>query len=160
MVKDTVEVEQRVSEEVKGVMIGADVYRVEGGRLTVNQTAKVVSGEMHGLKIGTLGGGRAQPAKEDQVIKELEERLRLEVYPAAKEVKGGLVGVEKPLPSQPVETSFQPICSKCNKQLDSDAKFCSSCGTPVVIELKFCPQCGAKISPGANFCERCGRRSR
>jgi hypothetical protein len=127
------------------------VYRVEGGRLTVEQKAKTVSGEMTGLTMRTLGTpadepGLAtrslrkravQPVSEEQIIKELEDQLRLKPSPQAGETGKGTPGSNTssshaagPGLSQPAETTSEPAC----------------------------PKCGAGFSPGDNFCERCGQK--
>lgn len=49
------------------------------------------------------------------------------------------------------------VCSKCGKQLSSDAKFCSNCGAPVAT-VKFCTNCGKQVANDAKFCPNCGKQ--
>lgn len=50
------------------------------------------------------------------------------------------------------------ICSKCNSEIPSGAKFCSVCGAycePAAAKT-FCRQCGNELNVGAKFCVKCG----
>jgi len=53
-------------------------------------------------------------------------------------------------------------CSKCNANLNKDAKFCSICGTPVPAvfsenkKVQYCQACNHELARGAKFCNRCG----
>jgi hypothetical protein len=134
--------------DVKGIMIGAKVYRVEGGRLTVEQKAETVSGVMHGLTIGTLSDGpglttrsldrkAVQPPSEDQIIKELEDQLRLE--PGSRSGETGKRTLRSNNPQPPAAGPEVPQPGAASSELT-------------------CQKCGAKVSPVDNFCENCGNK--
>lgn len=78
MAVGAVKVEQKVTEEANGFVLGATTFGLEGGRLTVRQEADVVSGTMVGARIGRLGGGAPADAAEEQALAALEKLLRLE----------------------------------------------------------------------------------
>ena len=78
MAGGAVKVEQKVTEEANGFVLGATTFGLEGGRLTVRQEADVVSGTMVGARIGRLGGGAPADAAEEQALAALEKLLRLE----------------------------------------------------------------------------------
>lgn len=51
------------------------------------------------------------------------------------------------------------ICSKCNNEVPSGAKFCPNCGalTAAANESKtYCSNCGLELPKGAKFCAVCG----
>lgn len=51
------------------------------------------------------------------------------------------------------------ICSKCNSEIPSGAKFCTVCGTPCAASepaKNFCAKCGLELAAGAKFCTSCG----
>ncbi|MBQ6275645.1 MAG: zinc-ribbon domain-containing protein [Bacteroidales bacterium] len=48
-------------------------------------------------------------------------------------------------------------CSKCNAEIDDDAKFCPECGSKIE-KFAFCSNCGAKLEEGATFCSNCGEK--
>lgn len=53
------------------------------------------------------------------------------------------------------------ICSKCNSEIPSGAKFCTVCGTPcssgeTPAAKSFCTKCGLELAQGAKFCTSCG----
>lgn len=73
----SVKVEQRVEEGVQGVMVGASVYSVQGGRLSVEQRIQKVSGTVIGARIGVLGGGAPKPPSEEQIAADLEKLLQV-----------------------------------------------------------------------------------
>ena len=51
------------------------------------------------------------------------------------------------------------VCSKCQTQIASGAKFCFGCGSPVEQpKPAFCPECGNKCVEGAKFCPSCGNK--
>jgi CHAT domain len=74
---DVVTINQKVEQEAAGAIVGGHVVRLEGGRLTVTQQADRVTGEMVGLRLGSVGGPK-QPAKSQQdPAAQLEDLLRL-----------------------------------------------------------------------------------
>jgi len=48
------------------------------------------------------------------------------------------------------------ICSKCNTQNPTGARFCSSCGQEFVKDTEKCGKCGFENPKGAKFCSNCG----
>ena len=48
-------------------------------------------------------------------------------------------------------------CSKCNAEIDDNARFCPECGNKIE-KLQFCANCGAKLEEGATFCSNCGEK--
>lgn len=67
------------------------------------------------------------------------------------------------------------FCTKCGKQLDSDARFCPRCGTPAQIDdeplpdsrketwegsIHKCPNCGAPVGSFDAYCPACGNELR
>jgi hypothetical protein len=52
------------------------VFSVEGGHLTVKQTAGAVTGTLVGLSIGSLGGKPASRDSKQDAISQLEKLLR------------------------------------------------------------------------------------
>lgn len=113
MQKETVVVDQTVSERASGVVIGASVFSIQSGRLEVHQKADVVDGTMVGAVISNLGGNSpaATANEEEQAIAKLEE----------------LLGVKKAqVPTGP------RYCPQCGKPLPVGARFCAECGAKIV----------------------------
>ncbi len=59
--------------------------------------------------------------------------------------------------------SNKNICSECDSENSSSAKFCFDCGSELpdkpdeeISDTKACPGCGSKNDETANFCARCG----
>ena len=48
-------------------------------------------------------------------------------------------------------------CSKCNAEIDDNARFCPECGSKIE-KFAFCSNCGAKLEEGATFCSNCGEK--
>lgn len=48
-------------------------------------------------------------------------------------------------------------CPKCEKPLETNARFCPNCGAQLKSKEK-CVKCGAKLSPTAKFCPECGEK--
>lgn len=91
--------------EVKGVMIGADVYRMEGGRLVVEQKVGKVTGTLIATKIGVLGGpAQAQPDDKDLITK-LEEWYRQSPASNSPAPQGAGASSDKQATPQPDQSS-------------------------------------------------------
>jgi hypothetical protein len=75
MKSDRVRVRQS-AEDVNGVMIGGEVYRMEGGNLVIDQKFGTVSGSVTGLRIGTLGGPPQPQQDEAELIAKIEDWYR------------------------------------------------------------------------------------
>jgi CHAT domain len=75
---ETVTVNQRVEQEVKGFTLGGYVFDVKGGSMRVTQQVDTVSGTMVGLRIERLGGTRSAATEpRPDPVSELEKLLRL-----------------------------------------------------------------------------------
>jgi len=161
MLTGSVKVEQQVSEEIKGVMIGADVFRVEGGVLNVEQSAGVVSGELTGIRIGTSSKDMVQPEREEQVIEDLEDLLRLDPEPRTGEINqkprklhdrlSTTTGAKRASPQTPNE----PICPNCNRPVEAEWKSCPFCQTELQL-ASTCPQCRKTVESEWKVCPYCG----
>lgn len=101
----TLKVDQKVNEELKGVMIGSNIYHLQNGHISIKQEADVVSGNMVGLSIGNLGGNLAGEEPENKALYQLKE----------------LLGVKE-------TSSDSKFCSNCGEALESSDKFCPGCG--------------------------------
>lgn len=49
-----------------------------------------------------------------------------------------------------------PVCSRCGRTNDADARFCSQCGASMTT-AKACPGCSHENDADARFCDNCGR---
>jgi hypothetical protein len=125
----TVEVKQNIRERIRGVVIGSEVFNVEGGQLVVRQKADVVEGTMHGAIIGNVGGS-PNPADEREAIERLQELLQIEATTVKDDSSDERA--RSPATSQPyattVASSALTFCPRCSVPNDENAKFCSSCG--------------------------------
>lgn len=164
LLADTLRIEQKVTEEVKGFLLGPTVYSVQGGRLVITQTADSVSGKMCGGYIESIGGPAAQPPSNGtQALTCLERSLRLGSAPTPT--------IESAAPTPPADAlltnitapsaSLAPVeqlCPSCQRPIEPGAKFCSSCGTAIAAGPAYCASCGAELPAGAKFCTRCGHK--
>lgn len=48
-------------------------------------------------------------------------------------------------------------CTKCNAEIDDNARFCPECGSKIE-KFAFCSNCGAKLEESATFCSNCGEK--
>jgi hypothetical protein len=69
-------IDQKIEQEARGFALGGSVFSVEGGHLTVKQTAGAVTGTLVGLSIGSLGGKPASRDSKQDAISQLEKLLR------------------------------------------------------------------------------------
>jgi hypothetical protein len=156
-------VQQKVDEEVSGFMLGAAVFSLQGGQLTLNQEAQTVSGTIIGARIGRQGSGPSASGGEGQALQELERLLRLGPAPALGRTAGGSPGrpgetpvAAESLSPQATQRPSGLTCPNCHSPVQGGAKFCASCGNPLPAAPRFCHQCGAELAPGAKFCTQCG----
>ncbi|MHC2842897.1 CHAT domain-containing protein [Bradyrhizobium diazoefficiens] len=73
----SVTIDQKVEQEMKGFMLGAHAFNLEGGRLRVIQQADVVSGTLVGLRIGDPQSRNAATKAGQDPVSQLEKLLRL-----------------------------------------------------------------------------------
>lgn len=73
---EPIEIAQRVDERLDGIVIGAKVIDMKGGRLTVRQKADVVTGTMIGLQLGSWPPAAGGGDDEEQALAELDRLLR------------------------------------------------------------------------------------
>jgi rRNA maturation endonuclease Nob1 len=152
---ESIRVDQKVRESVDGVMIGAELVHVEGGKVKVVQDVQTVTGNLTGVKIDSIGGdsinvgdvkgvaaiGRgAQTTVDHGSMQEIESRLRL-----------------KPLPASVVDPSAaggpSVECRNCHEKTPVGAKFCPHCGAP---QPRVCKSCKQELTATAKFCPHCG----
>jgi len=150
---ESVLVDQKVTESVDGVMIGADVVRVEGGKVDVVQEVGTVSGEVTGAKIRQIGGDSISVGDVGGIAA---------VGPGATVQFGSMQDLELILKLRPVSSAAghsqapggrENRCPKCDEKVPVGAKFCPRCG---LRQSGFCPSCGHETHAGANFCHQCG----
>lgn len=60
--------------------------------------------------------------------------------------------------SKTTKSNTKAICSKCNAEINKNAKFCPECGQRLET-TKFCAECGAKMGTDSKFCPECGAKS-
>lgn len=150
---EPVTVDQRVTEEQAGLMIGAVRYGTQGGRLVVKQKMRTVTGIAIG---GILGGGGTQ----EDVLRTLERLYQIgggssetgTNQPAA-------APAAQPAPGQLSSNPQSQIkCSNCGTVNQAGVNFCSNCGIKLQPGPKFCSNCGAALTAGMSFCSSCGTR--
>jgi hypothetical protein len=75
----TVAIDQKAEQEVKGFMLGASVFTMEGGTLKVKMQADVVSGTIVAARIGRIGAGAPRNAEQVDTgaVAQLEKFLKL-----------------------------------------------------------------------------------
>jgi hypothetical protein len=76
-VGDVVTINQKVEQEAAGVIVGGHVIRLEGGKLTVTMQADRLTGEMVGLRLGSVGGPKQSAKPQQDPAARLEDLLRL-----------------------------------------------------------------------------------
>jgi len=172
---ESVLVDQKVKESVDGVMIGADVVRVEGGKVDVHQEVGTVTGDLTGVKIGQIGGASVNTPKEDRGGVD-----RSTSYLKPGSIKAGGPGAPADggqLTAQSLEDAFRlklptdiaqqpqaipppgamaPVCPHCKAVVQAGWKFCQNCGTGLVAKPKACKTCGHELDAHAKFCAECG----
>jgi len=107
-VEGALTVQQKVDENVDGLMLAGALVSIRGGQITFEQRAGVVRGTLMGPRFGTFGGGQLTPAQTESALQELERRLGIERYDAG---------------------SPDTHCRSCGADIVADAQFCSKCGT-------------------------------
>ena len=65
---------------------------------------------------------------------------------------------DKKLSTENWRENIRATCPKCEKPLETNAKFCPNCGAELKAKA-FCPGCGQEITPGAKFCPNCGQKT-
>lgn len=140
---ESVTVDQKVSEEMAGVMIGAIREGQQNARLVVKQDVDTVSGVLIG---GISGGGQAQAWSQ----------LR-ELFSLSSPSTAVAPGAESALPPAPGSTGG-PTCSKCGTVNPFGASFCTHCGNKLTPTPRFCGNCGAALTAGMKFCASCGTK--
>ncbi len=142
---EPVNVQQKVDEDVAGLMIGAIRYGQQGSQLVVDQEMDTVSGVVIG---GIVGGGGDQA----QTLGQLQELFRMAPAPPA-------VAMAHPTPAQPsANLGGEVACSNCGASNKSGARYCTECGNELKKTPKFCANCGNALAPGLNFCSNCGTK--
>jgi hypothetical protein len=148
---EPVTVDQRVTEEVAGLMIGAVRYDQQGGRLVVKMKMKTVTGTVIG---GIVGGSGTQ----EDALKMLEKH-----YQIGGEADAG--GARQPTPAPAAQPAAEPHvaaisgeskCPICGTLNRAGLNFCANCGTKLQQGPKFCGSCGAALTAGMKFCGSCG----
>jgi hypothetical protein len=148
---EPVRVQQKVDEEMAGIMIGAMRYGQRGGKLTVKQDVDTVSGILIG---GIVGGGGDQ----SQALKQLKDFFG----PTPAAISGGSGQTltappgESPTNQPATASTDETKCFRCGTINLAGAKFCSSCGAKLLQTPKFCSNCGTPLTPGMQFCASCG----
>jgi hypothetical protein len=64
---------------------------------------------------------------------------------------------DKKLGTEKWREGITATCPKCEKPLESNAKFCPECGF-ALKKKDTCPKCQAKLGPNAKFCAECGEK--
>jgi len=108
LVEGSMTIQQKVEESVDGLMIGGAFVTMQGGQLTVKQTADTVRDTMIGLRVHTVGGGQITPSDAETTLQGIERRLGVERYGIA--------------PSS-------PFCRSCGTKFEETDRFCGKCGT-------------------------------
>ena len=83
----TITVDQTITERVKGIVVGANIFSIDGGRLIVKQKADAVEGPMTGFSGKEVRGGNL---KVDQEVGEVKEKM----VGAIIDTLGGLTSVQ------------------------------------------------------------------
>jgi hypothetical protein len=83
----TITVDQTITERVKGIVVGANIFSIDGGRLIVKQKADAVEGPMTGFSGKEVRGGNL---KVDQEVGEVKEKM----VGAIIDTIGGLTSVQ------------------------------------------------------------------
>jgi hypothetical protein len=139
-----VKVQQKVDEEMAGVMIGAARFGQQQGRLVVEQEVDTVSGILIG---GITGGGGDQA----QALNQLKAFLgqASPAQPAA----------ARPAAARPAASPAGGMtCPTCGTLNSAEANFCFQCGQKLGAETKFCIFCAQELPGEAQYCTRCGRQ--
>ena len=145
-----VTVQQKVDEELAGVMIGAVRYGKQENRLVVGQDVDTVSGLL-------VGGIIREDSDHDQALDQLKRIFQMgpaeEPDSAPKPIPTADPSLSLPNTS---DASEVVVCTECNTPNPGGAKFCRNCGESLKKTPKFCANCGRPLEAGAKFCGRCG----
>jgi CHAT domain/Double zinc ribbon len=158
---ESVFVDQKVSESVDGVLLGADVVRIQGGKVEVVQKADTVSGELIGLKIGQISGdsitvgdvgGVAAIGKGAQAFVQHDSLQEIESFFMLRPVASSPGGSPPSATMMRTGGSWKS-CPNCGTSVPEGAKFCANCG---LRQSTACKACGHEAPSEAKFCSNCG----
>ena len=124
-------VEQKVSEDLAGLMVGGTVFGEAGGNLTVVQDVNKVSGKLIGAVFDAKAG------KSPDALRLLYEKFGSSTGHGAETATSG-------------RTCPNPECRRAVKPA---WKFCGTCGTPLQ-----CPKCQAHFDEVVVACPECGTK--
>lgn len=124
-------VQQKVSEDLAGLMIGGTIFGEAGGKLTVIQDVNTVTGRMFGAVFDAKAG------RSCSALTSLYEKLGVSARRDAKTEASGRIC---PNP-------------ECRRPVKPAWKFCGTCGTPLQ-----CPKCQAHFDEVVASCPECGAK--